>query len=215
MSACCTRWSATCKRSRPSHDRRSRARPNGSCRFGSRWPKHFSVGPRSRSGCLEQGIDTLEKQRGFLQRAQLIYWLPTYLCWLTEAHLRAANLQDAKSCLAQARDFSRRGGNSWYEVECLRLEGRLAAAAGQSDATAAAERCFEQALAVADQRGQRGFALRTARDLAALLAGKGEPARAHVRCCRAEFAFFMNQPEGGDRTDAKALLCSLRGASPR
>ena len=78
-------------------------------------------------GCLEQGIDTLEKQRGFLERAQLIYWLPTYLCWLTEAHLRAANLQDAKSCLAQARDFSRRGGNSWYEVECLRLEGRLAA----------------------------------------------------------------------------------------
>ena len=166
------------------------------------------------SGCLEQGIDTLEKQRGFLERAQLIYWLPTYLCWLTEAHLRAANLQDAKSCLAQARDFSRRGGNSWYEVECLRLEGRLAAAAAQSNAAATAERCFEQALALADQRGQRGFALRTARDLAALLAGKGEPARAH-EVLQAEFAFFTDQPEGGDRADAKALLCSLRSASPR
>ena len=164
------------------------------------------------SGCLEQGIDTLEKQRGFLERAQLFYWLPTYLCWLTEAHLRAANLQEAKSCLAQAHDFSRRGGNSWYEVECLRLEGRLAAAAAQSHDASAAERCFEQALAVARQRGQRGFALRTARDLAALLAGKGEPARA-CELLQGELRFFTDQPEGGDRTDAKALLVSLRNAA--
>ncbi|HEU0060759.1 MAG TPA: adenylate/guanylate cyclase domain-containing protein [Hyphomicrobiaceae bacterium] len=162
------------------------------------------------SGCLEQGIDTLEKQRAFLERAQLFYWLPTYLCWLTEAHIRAANPQQAKICLAQAREFSRRGGNSWYEAEGLRLEGRLAAADAQNAETSA-ERCFEQALAFAHQRGQRGFALRTARDLAALLAGKGEPARAHA-VLQAELRFFEAEPEGGDRTDAKALLCSLRNA---
>jgi predicted ATPase len=163
------------------------------------------------AGCLEQGIDTLEKQRGFLERAQLYYWLPTYLCWLTEAHLRAGNLQEAKSCLAQARDFSRRGGNSWYEVECLRLEGRLAAAAAPGEAVPA-ERCFEQALAVARQRDQRGFALRAARDLAALLAGRGEPARARA-LLQEELRFFTDQPEGGDRTEAKALLCSLGNAA--
>jgi class 3 adenylate cyclase/predicted ATPase len=163
------------------------------------------------AGCLEQGIDTLEKQRGFLERAQLYYWLPTYLCWLTEAHLRAGNLQEAKSCLAQARDFSRRGGNSWYEVECLRLEGRLAAAAAPGEAVPA-ERCFEQALAVARQRDQRGFALRAARDLAALLAGRGEPARARA-LLQEELRFFTDQPEGGDRTEAKALLCCLGNAA--
>ena len=163
------------------------------------------------SGCLEQGIDTLGKQRGFLERAQLFYWLPTYLCWLTEAHARAGNLQDAKVCLGQARDFARRGGNSWYEVECLRLEGHLAAAEAEIHDPARAERCFEQALVLARQRGQRGFALRTARDLAAHLAGKGEPARAY-EVLQGEFAFFTGQPEGGDRTDAKALLCSLRNA---
>ena len=162
------------------------------------------------SGCLEQGIDTLEKQREFLERAQLIYWLPTYLCWLTEAHIRAANVRGAKVCLAQAREFTRRGGNYWYEIECLRLEGRLAAAAANDDA-AQAERCFELALALAHQRGQRGFALRTARDLAAHLAGKGEPARAHA-LLEGELQFFTDQPEGGDRTEAKALLGSLRNA---
>jgi len=163
------------------------------------------------SGCLEQGIDRLEKQRSFLQKAQLVYWLPTYLCWLTEAHLRAANVEEAKACLAQALDYSRRGGNSWYEVECRRLEGRLAAADAPSKDPTQAERCFEQALALAHQRGQRGFALRTARDLAAHLAGKGEPARAH-ELLQAELQFFTDQPDGGDRADAKALLASLRKA---
>jgi class 3 adenylate cyclase len=161
------------------------------------------------SGRLEQGIDTLQKQRVFLEKAQLFYWLPTYLCWLAEAHVRAANLQDAKVCLSQAGEFMRRGGNYWYEVECLRLEGRLAAA--QSNDPAPAERCFEQTLALAHQRGQRGFALRTARDLAALLAGKGEPARAQA-LLQGELQFFEGEPDGGDRTDAKAFLLSLSNA---
>jgi class 3 adenylate cyclase len=162
------------------------------------------------SGCLEQGIDTLQKQRDFLERAQLFYWLPTYLCWLTEAHIRAGNFKDARVSLAEAREFSRRGGNSWYEAECLRLEGRLAAADAKK-AAAPAERCFEQAMAFAHQRGQRGFALRTARDLAAHLAGEGFPARAH-RVLQGELQSFEGEPEGGDRTEAKALLCSLRNA---
>lgn len=162
------------------------------------------------SGCLEQGINTLEKQRGFLERAQLFYWLPTYLCWLTEAHIRIGNLKQAKICLAEARSFSRRGGNSWYEAECLRLEGRLADADAKN-AAMPAERCFEQALAFAHQREQRGFALRTARDFAALLAGNGETARAQA-LLHGELRFFASEPEGGDRTDAQALLCSLRNS---
>ena len=79
------------------------------------------------SGSLAQGIDTLEKQRDFLQTAHLVYWLPTYLCWLAEAYIRTDKLAEAKLCLEQARNVVGRGGNYWYEVECLRIEGRLAA----------------------------------------------------------------------------------------
>src|SRR5262245_44811958 len=160
------------------------------------------------SGRLEAGIEALEKQRSFLQTAQLVYWLPTYLCWLTDAYTRVAKVHDAKLCLEQARDVIGRGGNSWYEVECLRLEGRLAAYAESHDAVQA-EWYFERALALAHQRGQRGFALRAARDLAAHLADKGEPARARA-LLQNELEFFADQLERGDRADAKALLRTLQ-----
>src|SRR5262245_18785281 len=162
------------------------------------------------SGRLEAGIDLLEKQRSFLETAQLVYWQPTYLCSLTDAYTRVAKVHDAKLCLEQARDVIARGGNSWYEAECLRFEGRLAARVDIHDAVQA-EWYFERALALAHQRGQRGFALRAARDLAGHLADKGEPARARA-LLQNELEFFADQPERGDRADSKALLCTLRKA---
>src|SRR5262249_50186132 len=144
------------------------------------------------SGRLEAGIEALEKQRSFLQTAQLVYWLPTYLCWLTDAYTRVAKVHEAKLCLEQTRDVIGRGGNSWYEAECLRLEGRLVARAEIHDHVQA-EWYFERALALAHQRGQRGFALRAARDLAGHLAEKGQPARARA-LLQNELEFFADQP---------------------
>lgn len=163
------------------------------------------------SGRLAEGIDMLEKQRDFLQTAHLIYWLPTYLCWLAEAYVRADRPAEARRCLEQARNVFERGGNYWYEVECLRIEGRLAAHAEINDA-ALAERHFEQSLALARQRGQRGFALRAAGSLAGLLAARGQTERAHA-LLQDELQFFAAQPDRGDRSEAKALLRSLQGGS--
>jgi tetratricopeptide (TPR) repeat protein len=164
------------------------------------------------SGRLTEGIDLLEKQRGLVQTAYLVPWLPTYLCWLAEAYIRAEKLSDAKRCLEQAREVFSRGGNYWYQVECLRIEGRLAAHSQINDAKKA-EQCFEQALTLARQRGQRGFALRAAHSLADHLADNGQPERAR-ELLEEELKFFNDQPDRGDRVDAKALLCSLQGASP-
>ena len=163
------------------------------------------------SGGLAEGIDTLEKLRGSFQNAHLVYWLPTYLCWLAEAYVRTDKLAEARLCLEQARNVFSRGGNYWYEVECLRIEGRLAAHPQINDA-ALAERCLEQALALARQRGQRGFALRAAGSLAGLLAAKGQTERAH-ELLQHELEFFADQPDRGDRSDAKALLRSLQRGS--
>jgi class 3 adenylate cyclase/tetratricopeptide (TPR) repeat protein len=162
------------------------------------------------SGRWAEGIDTLEKQRNFLHSAHLAYWLPTYLCWLSDAYVHAGRLLEASQCLKQARDAIGRGGN-WYEVECLRIEGRLAAHPQRDDA-ALAERCFEQALALARQRGQRGFALRAAHGLARFLAAKGQTDRAR-ELLQPELQFFTDQPVCGDRADAKALLLSLEKGS--
>ena len=160
------------------------------------------------SGHLAEGIDALEKQRDFLQTAHLLYWLPTYLCWLAEAYIRTDKLSEAKGCLEQARDVFGRGGNYWYEVERLRIEGRLAAHAQIND-TALAERYYEQALTLAHQRGQRGFALRAADGLARLLVAQGQTERART-LLQHELQFFADQPDRGDRLDAKVLLRSLQ-----
>ena len=164
------------------------------------------------TGRLAEGIETLEKQRDFLNSAHLRYWLPTYLCWLAEAYVRADKPTEARRCLEQARNVTGQGGNYWYEVECLRIEGRLGAHPQINDAKKA-EQCFEQALSLARQRGQRGFALRAAHDLADHLAGNGQPERAR-ELLEEELKFFTDQPDRGDRVDAKALLCSLQSASP-
>ncbi len=160
------------------------------------------------SGRLAEGIDMLEQQREFLQTAHLVYWLPTYLCWLAEAYVRADKLADARRCLDEVRNVFGRGGNYWYEAECYRIEGRLAAHAEIND-TALAEKNFEQALALASRRGQRGFGLRAARELAGLLAAKGQTERART-LLQGELQFFANQPDGRDRSDARRLLQSLQ-----
>lgn len=163
------------------------------------------------SGRLTEGIDLLEKQRDFLQTAHLVYWLPTYLCWLAEAYVRADRLADARRCLDQARNVFGRGGNYWYEAECLRIEGRFAAHAQIND-TSLAERNFELALALAKRRGQHGFGLRAAEGLARLLAAKGETERART-LLHHELQFFVGQPDGGDRPEASRLLRSLQERS--
>jgi hypothetical protein len=67
-------------------------------------------------------------------------------------------------------------------------------------------------LALARQRGQRGFALRAAICLADLLAARGHTERAH-RLLQDELQFFADQPDRGDRSEAKALLRSLQVGS--
>jgi class 3 adenylate cyclase/tetratricopeptide (TPR) repeat protein len=161
------------------------------------------------SGRLAEGIDTLEKQCHFLQTVQLVFLLPIYLCWLAEAYISTGKMTEAKRCVDQAHDVTGQGGNSWYHVECLRIKGRLAAHPKIDDA-AQAENCFEQALSLARQRGQPGFALRAAHDLASHLAAKGQPERAR-KLLQDQLPIFINQPDRGDLADAKALLRSLQG----
>ncbi len=161
------------------------------------------------SGRLEEGIAKLEEQSEFLHSAQLRYWLPTYLCWLGEAYVQADKPIEARRCIDEAHGVMGRGGENWYAVECLRIEGHLFSHPKINDAVKA-EECFEQALALARQRGQRGFALRAAHTLAMYLSSKGQPERA-CELLQDELRFFADQPDRGDRAAAKAFLRSLKG----
>jgi predicted ATPase len=155
------------------------------------------------AGRVNEGIKILEGERGFLRVAHVSYWLPMYLSWLAEAYADTGNVTGAKACIDEARAIIG-GANFWYETECLRIEARIA---GDEDQP---EQLFEQALTLASQRGQVGFALRSARCFAEHLAREGQAERG---CGLLQEALlpFLDQPDSGDRADAKALLRSLQG----
>ena len=119
---------------------------------------------------------------------------------------RYGQYDGAKVCIEEARAIIG-GANFWYEIECLRIEARMA---GDEDQP---EQLFEQALALARQRGQIGFALRAARCFADYLASKGQAERG---CGLLQEALlpFVNEPDSGDRADAKTLLRTFQGRVP-
>ena len=157
------------------------------------------------AGHVAKGIEALEGERGFLRAAHIAYWLPMYLCWLAEAYADTGKIEEARACLGEARNVM--GASSfWYEIEYLRIEARMA---GDDDRS---EHRFQEALALARQRGQAGFALRAATGFAEYLRRKGQPERGRDLLQEALLP-FLDQPDRGDRADAKALLRSLRDAS--
>ncbi len=165
------------------------------------------------SGRAAEGMASFERQYDFFRALSLVYWMPTYLCWWSEACLAEGRLADARARLAEARQIILSGGECWYEPECLRVEGLIAAHDESNDAARARD-CFEHALLLARERGQLGFALRAALDLARLLARAGDvdPARSLVEEAMRP---FLGQPEHGDRSDAAAFLRALNEADGR
>jgi tetratricopeptide (TPR) repeat protein len=158
------------------------------------------------AGRFAEGIEMLERERAFLRRAQVSYWLPMYLCWLAEAYTETGNPVTAKACIGEARSTIG-GTNFWYEIECLRIEARLAANGEE------AERLFESALELAHQRGQPGFGLRTARFFADYLIRDSQPERGGHILQRALLP-FADESDRGDRKDARELLRSLKQLIP-
>jgi class 3 adenylate cyclase/tetratricopeptide (TPR) repeat protein len=157
------------------------------------------------SGRTAGGIETLERQSDALEKAHLIFWRPTYLCWLGEAYARAGKVTEAKICLDQAREIIAWGGESWYEAECWRIEAMLFEHEQTDDRMQAK---LEHALALCRQRGQRSFALRAAADLAGYLGRRGQLGEAR-KVLEEAMQPFTSESERGDRAHAKAVLSSL------
>src|SRR5258706_14078683 len=72
------------------------------------------------SGRLGEGIDTLEKLRDSFQNAHLVYWLPTYLCWLAEAYILTDKVAEANLCLEHAPNDGGPAGKYSVQVDAPR-----------------------------------------------------------------------------------------------
>jgi class 3 adenylate cyclase len=101
----------------------------------------------------------------------------------------AGRVEEGLEWLAEAYSSQNQFGEQWWEPELHRIEGRLRLSGANADA-AAAERCFRQAMAIAQARGLPLFALRAATSLARLLdaAQRRDEAREALGLVLAAFA---------------------------
>ncbi len=126
------------------------------------------------SGRLAEGIDTLEKQRRFPGDGAS-YLLAAHLSVLAGRGICPSD----KLTRSQASVSTRRATLSGEAATTGTRSSACASKGGlprirRSMMQPRAERFFEQALALANQRGQRGFALRAALALAGHLAREGQ-----------------------------------------
>ena len=100
------------------------------------------------------------------------------------------------------------GGETLYVPELLRVKGRVLLSMCEPN-QGEAEICFRESLELSRSQGARGWELRTARDLAKLLAERGESENGRT-LLQPVYAGFSEGFETADLRAAEELLTSLR-----
>jgi class 3 adenylate cyclase/predicted ATPase len=132
--------------------------------------------------------------------------VPYYLGILGDACTQAGRFKDALQAFNEALAIAERNDDRFQEAELHRLKGELLLA--ESSDQAAAEACFQQALAAAVRQQTKAWELRAATSLARLWRrqGRRDEARAAIAAVYDTFTEGFTTP---DLVDAKALLDSL------
>ncbi len=163
------------------------------------------------SGSIEQALEIFEQGLAFLEQAGLVYWRPTYLCWIAQAYLTCNNPGRALGYLRQAEAVIELSKERWMESEIYRLMG-LAAGDDSTVVAEDAEELFSKARAIANEQKSPNLEIRVVVDHARLLAKDGNSSKA-----RALLSGFMrdfpNAVCPDDAAPAQILLEELGGAA--
>jgi predicted ATPase/DNA-binding winged helix-turn-helix (wHTH) protein len=100
------------------------------------------------------------------------------------------------------------GGETLYVPELLRVKGRVLLSIREPDLREA-ESCFNESLELSRRQGARAWELRTARDLAKLLAERGDSENGR-KLLQPVYAGFSEGLETADLRAAEELLATLR-----
>jgi len=150
--------------------------------------------------------ETIRKLQQPIASAQHITsWRRTlFLCALAELSVNSGHA-DAGLCVLSAMDA--KGRDSLGATEMLRLEGELLALKSSAPADGITA-CFQAAIELARERGQKSFELRAALSLARFLDGQGR--RDEARAALVDiYGFFTEGYDTADLKTAKSLLASL------
>jgi predicted ATPase len=136
---------------------------------------------------------------------------PYLLCLLAEVLGAATATEPALAALGEAAEVARTTRERWYEAEIWRQEGELLLRQSITNRRAASAR-FCQAVAVAQQQGNKSLELRATVSLARLWSDLGRRAQAHDLLAPL-YGWFNEGLDSPDLGEAKALLDQLDRAS--
>ncbi len=130
-----------------------------------------------RRGDAGSGIESLQNCLAELHGAPYELLTTPLTIALVQGLAATGRLAEALAWIEESITSVEANGDLCYMPELLRLKGVIALAAPQPDADQA-ETCLERSLELSRRQGARAWELRTAIDLAALLATRGERERA-------------------------------------
>ena len=172
---------------------------------------YHSVGLLFKAWCLA-ALDEGREARVLLEQGLTAYratgsnlYLAGFLRMCAEALVRTGDSAEAERCLAESSQIMRATGQHWDEAEIDRAKGRLLLGQGSKKEAAAA---FRRGHEIAARQGAGLWRLRSACDLASLLAEEGDRNAARDLLDPA-FVPFASQSELPDVVRGRLLLASL------
>jgi predicted ATPase len=129
------------------------------------------------------------------------------LTLLAEAYGTIEEPEEGLAVLTEALKLVDTTGERWYESEIYRLKGALLLQQS-ADNQAEAERCFHQAIAIAQSQSAKSFELRAATNLAKLWQRQGKRHEAYDLLAPV-YSWFTEGFDTADLQDAKTLLDAL------
>ncbi len=162
----------------------------------------------SRAGETGEGIAWQEKGLAVMAKMGMQVWRTFFLCLLAESLLAAGRYSDGLHQVDQAIEISERGGEQCYLSRLYRLRAELQLKAhGQGDE--AVEQNLQQAIAVAQRQGAKGWEIGAATKLARLWGEQGRRAEAQDLLWPI-YSWFTEGLDTPDLTEAKTVLDELR-----
>ena len=129
-------------------------------------------------GNVEDGLRELRRSVKALEATGALIWVQFARYLLAQAFAKAEQLADAMKLVDQTLLTVAGTSGRWYEAELHRLKGDLLVSGGGPPA--AAEVCYERAIAVAVRQGARLWQLRASNALAGLWCSQGKIPDVHA-----------------------------------
>jgi len=160
---------------------------------------------QSRSGQTTEGIALLRAGLAAFRATGAAMWVPFFLTLLAEAEGLAKQRDEGLEHLAEAERLIAETEERWAEAELHRVRGELLSAGHDP---AAAERCFSQAISIAQQQSAKFWELRAAISLARLWLEQGKRDAARDLLVPT-YGWFVEGFDTPVLKEAKALLDEL------